>query len=81
MFSYGDESVVIEVIKTLCCMFLSGGWSSQKYQLPIDSPKKITGKWKNRNICSSKKMERKMRRNQGALLRVTQQEQTYQGAK
>jgi hypothetical protein len=45
---------------------MSGRCSSQKSQSTIDSPKKTTGRWKNRNISSSKKMKRKMRRNQGA---------------
>jgi hypothetical protein len=35
-------------------------------RLPVDSPKKTTDTWKNRNISSSKKIKRKMRKNQGA---------------
>jgi hypothetical protein len=30
---------------------------------PKDSPKKTTGRWKNRNISSSERMKRKIRRN------------------
>jgi hypothetical protein len=33
---------------------------------PKDSPKKTTGRWKNRNISSSKRMKRKIRRNHSA---------------
>jgi hypothetical protein len=45
---------------------MSGDVPVKSPTLPIDSPKKIIGRWKNRNISSSKKMKRKMRRNQGA---------------
>jgi hypothetical protein len=82
IFSYGDENVVIEVIKTLCCIFFMSGVCSVKNPgLPIESPKNTTGRWKNRNVSSSKKMKRKMRRNQGAIMRVTQQGEIYDGAK
>jgi hypothetical protein len=33
---------------------------------PVNSPLKTTGMWKIRNISSSKRLKRKMRRNQGA---------------
>jgi hypothetical protein len=62
IFSYAEANVVIEVIKTLCWIFLClGDVLAKNPRLPIDSPNKTT-----RKIYSSKKMKSKVKRNQSA---------------